>query len=205
MEKGLICIRILRKLTIFGMSDPLRFEPCALFMSSIIPCLNKLLEYRAQLLSLQQHQLNSSNASNTSLISHQLIEQTEKFVLKLMKILNEYLDMHTSSFIEYLPMSLEFAFNYVFYTGTQLIFDANNQINFPNFAIQCINLMKHIAMKTSTEEEAPIKSDAKNDFFTVERLSYISEKIITYYFLLTPKDLEQWDDDPEQYASDETG
>lgn len=129
----------------------------------------------------------------------------EKFILKIMKILNQFLDSHTSSFIDYLPNSLEFAFNYVFYTGTRLIFDANNQINFPNFAIQCINLMKQIAMKSSTEDDAPIKTDAKNDFFTVERLSYISEKIITYYFLLTPKDLEQWDESPEIHATDECG
>lgn len=65
--------------------------------------------------------------------------------------------------------------------------------------------MKQIAMKSSTEDDAPIKTDAKNDFFTVERLSYISEKIITYYFLLTPKDLEQWDENPEIHATDECG
>lgn len=203
IEKALVTLRILRKLTIFGVSDPLQFKPCALFMNSIIPCLNKMLEYRVQLMTLQQ--LNSNSPNTSSQISQQLLEQTEKFILKLMKILNEYLDAHTQSFIEYLPTSLDFAFNYVFYTGTQLIFDANNQINFPNFAIQCINLMKHIAMKSSTEDEAPIKTEAKNEFFTVQRLSYISEKIITYYFLLTPKDLEQWDDDAEQYACDECG
>lgn len=65
--------------------------------------------------------------------------------------------------------------------------------------------MKNIAMKASDESDAPIKTTAKNDFFTVERLAYISEKIITYYFLLTPHDLELWDEDPEQYACDEGG
>lgn len=196
-------LRILRKLTVYGITEPTNFEPCALFMNSIIPCLNKILEYRFRLLEMQQQHLNNS-AGNASMLG-QLIELIEKFVLKFMKILYEYLDMHTKYFIDLLPISLEFAFNYVFYTGTRLIFDTNNQINFPNFAIHCINLMKHIAMKTSTEDDAPIKTDAKNTFFTVERLSYISEKIITYYFLLTPKDLEQWDDDPEAYACDEVG
>lgn len=193
LEKALLTQRILRKLTIYGVTDPTQFEPCANFMNSIIPCLNKILEYRFRLLEMQQSMLG------------QLIELIEKFILKFMKILYEYLDYHTKYFVGLLPLSLEFTFNYVFYLGTRLIFDANNQINFPNFAIQCINLMKHIAMKTSTEDDAPIKTDAKNDFFTVERLSYISEKIITYYFLLTPADLAQWDADPEQYACDECG
>lgn len=197
LDKALVTLRILRKLTIFGVNEPTQFEPCALFMNSIIPCLNKLIEYRCRLLEMQQ--------MNNAPMLGQLIELVEKFVLKFMKILYEYLDNHTKYFIDLLPASLEFAFNYVFYTGTRLVFDANNQINFPNFAIHCINLMKHIAMKASTEEDAPIKTDAKNTFFTVERLSYISEKIITYYFLLTPKDLELWDDDAEQYACDECG
>lgn len=192
IEKALIALRVLRKLTIFGIQEPLACEPCILFMNSIIPCIRNIIEIRVQLL--------TSNATNAV----PLVELTEKFVLKLMKLLNEFLDTHTKSFIEFIPMSLEFAFNYVFYTGTQLIFDAQNQINFPTFAIRCINLMKNIAMKSSNEEQAPIKTEAKNEFFTVERLSYISEKIIGYYFLLTPADLEQWNDEPEQYACDDS-
>lgn len=201
LDKAILTIRILRKLTIFGVTRPNQFKPCVMFMNSIIPCLNKMLEYRYQLLNLQQQQLNSNGASNVS----QMTDSMDKFILKIMKILNQFLENHTQSFLDYLPNSLEFAFNYVFYTGTRLIFDANNQINFPNFAIQCINLMKLIAMKSSTEEDAPIKTDAKNDFFTVERLSYISEKIITYYFLLTPKDLDEWDENPELHSTDEVG
>lgn len=200
LEKALITLRILRKLTMFGVTDPTEFEPCALFMNSIIPCLNQILQYRFQLLEVQQQQQQNLNQS-----AGQLIELIEKFVLKFMKILNEYLEYHTKYFLNLLTVSLEFAFDYVFYTGTRLIFDANNQINFSTFAIKCINLMKNIAMKTSTEDDAPIKTDAKNIFFNAERLSYISEKIITYYFLLTPKDLSQWDEDPEQYSCDECG
>lgn len=202
IDKAILTIRILRKLTIFGVMRPNQFKPCVMFMNSIIPCLNKMLEYRYQFLNLQQQQLNGSGGGGNFTTS---IASTEKFILKMMKILNQFLDTHTASFIDYLPNSLEFAFNYVFYTGTRLIFDANNQMNFPNFAIQCINLMKTIAMKSSTEEDAPIKTDAKNEFFTVERLTYISEKIITYYFLLTPNDLDQWDENPELHATDEVG
>lgn len=197
LDKALISLRILRKLTIFGVCEPIAFEPCLLFMNSIIPCLKKVIEFRVQLITL------STGDSNN--IATQMLNSVEKFILKLMKVLNDFLDTHTKHFIGFIPIALEFSFNYVFYTGTQQIFDGQNQINFPNFAIHCINLMKNIAMKTSNEDQAPIKSDAKNEFFTVERLKYISEKILTYYFLLTPKDLELWNDDPELYASDEVG
>lgn len=196
VDKALIALRVLRKLTIFGVCEPMAFEPCLVFMNSIIPCLKKVVELRVQLLSL---------SAGGNVAATQMIISIEKFILKLMKVLNDFLDTHTKHFIGFIPIALEFSFNYVFYTGTQQIFDAQNQINFPNFAIHCINLMKNIAMKTSNEEQAPIKTEAKNEFFTVERLKYISEKIITYYFLLTPKDLELWNDDPEQYASDEVG
>lgn len=202
LEKALVTLRILRKLTIFGITDPNEFESCAQFMNSIIPCLHKTLEYRCKLLGVQQQQQQQQMLNQNA---GQLIELMEKFALKFMKIFNEYLEYHTKYFITILTASLEFAFDYVFYTGTRYIFDANNQINFPTFAIQCINLMKNIALKTSTEEDAPIKTDMKNTFFTAERLSYISEKIITYYFLLTPKDLTLWDEDPEQYSCDECG
>lgn len=197
LEKAMILLRILRKFTIFGIAEPRQSKPCSLFMNSMIPCLNKFVEYRFRLLDIKRQQPNENWS--------RLIELTEKFILKSMKILSDFVEMHSEAFIDYLAMSLEFAFNYVFYTGTRLIFDSDNQINFPNFAIHCINLLKQVALKTSTEDDAPIKSEAKNNFFTAERLSYISEKVITYYFLLTPKDLEQWDDDPELYSHDETG
>lgn len=192
MEKALIALRILRKLTIFGIQDPLAVQPCIDFLGVIIPCIRKIIEIRVQLLNSNMPIAAALNILN------------EKFVLKLMKLLNEFLDTHTKSFVGLIPETLEFAFNYVFYTGSQYIFDAQNQINFPTFAIACINLMKNIAMKSSNEEQAPIKTEAKNEFFTVERLSYISEKIIGYYFLLTPADLEQWNTDPEQYVCDDS-
>lgn len=46
---------------------------------------------------------------------------------------------------------------------------------------------------------------AKNDFFTPERLSYIFEKIIMHYFLLSYDEFELWDNDPECYVLDEGG
>lgn len=202
IDKAILALRTLRKLTIQGFTTPLSFEPCALFINSIIPRLKQSIEFRLRIVQI----IGNANGDPAILLPAQaLLELAEKFILKLMKLLNEFLDTHTQSFADLIPISLEFAFNYVFYTGAQMIFNSQNQITFPNFAILCINLMKHIALKASDEDTAPINTTTKNDFFTVERLSYISEKIITYYFLLTPQDLELWSEDPEQYACDEGG
>lgn len=199
IEKAILTLRTMRKLTIQGLQSPNGFEPCSIFMESIIPCLKQTIECRYRVIQLV------ANSGTATPQSQQLIELTEKFIMKLMKLLNEYLDTHTPAFLNLVPIALEFAFDYVFYNGAQMIFDNQNQITFPNFAIQCINLMKNISTKASDETDAPIQTAAKNEFFTVERLSYISDKIITYYFLLTPQDLELWDEDPEQYAGDEGG
>lgn len=202
LEKAMHLLRILRKITIFGTVEPRQSEPCSAFMNSILPCLNKLVEYRVRLRDAERQQFNDSQQSS---MWSRLIELTEKFILKSMKILNEFSEMHCDAFVDYLTNTLEFAFNYVFYTGTGLIFDTDNQINFPTFAISCINLMKQIATKSPAEDESPMRTELKKKFFTTRRLTHISEKVITYYFLMTPKDIELWDDDAEQYSHDEAG
>ena len=87
-----------------------------------------------------------------------------------------------------------------------MIFE-ENVITFPNFAIQCLNLMKGILqtpMGSDSEKEAPLIA-IKNNFFTAERLTYIFDKIIMHYFLLTRQDFELWDADPESFVLDEGG
>lgn len=199
IEKALLALRILRKLTIHGFYKPHYSENCMLFIKSMFPRLKESLECR--------HQLKQANLD-------QLTTITEKFILKQMKILNEFLELHPLSFIDFIPAALEFSFNYVFNEGTYMIFE-NNELTFTNFAIHCINLMKGILSSNTyntyiqdslpKEVDVPVAIAAKKDFFTPVRLSYICEKIVMHYFLLTQSDLEQWDDDPEAFCLDETG
>lgn len=189
----------MRKLTIYGVYKPHNSEQCMLFIKSIFPRLKESLEYRLQ--------LKQGNFVR-------LTELTEKCILKKMKILNEFLEFHPLSFIEFIPTVLEFSFNYVFNEGTNMIFE-NNEISFTNFAIHCINLMKGVLGSNSyltyvpdslaNETDVPVAVAAKKEFFTPIRLNYICEKVIMHYFLLTKQDLELWDDDPEAFASDEGG
>lgn len=125
LEKALLTIRILRKLTIYGFNKPNSSDQCMLFLKVIFDRLKDLLECRLR--------IKSTFAP--------LLEKHEKFVLKHMKILIEFQDYHRKSFLEFAPLVLESSFHYVFYEGTNLIFEGN-QITFPNFAIHCVNLIK---------------------------------------------------------------
>lgn len=65
-------------------------------------------------------------------------------------------------------------------------------------------ILSSYAYNTYIPDSSPVAIAAKKDFFTPVRLSYICEKIVMYYFLLTQSDLEQWDDDPEAFCLDES-
>lgn len=193
-------LKILRKLTIYGFYKPHLSEECMMFIKSMFVRLKESLDCRLQL----------KQAGATCAV---LLELTEKFILKQMKIFNEFLELHPLSFIEFIPAVLEFSFNYVFDEGTNMIFE-NNEISFTNFAIHCINLMKGILSSSTYKPyirslskvvDVPVAIAAKTDFFTPIRLEYICEKVIMHYFLMTQADLDLWNDDPEAFASDEGG
>lgn len=43
------------------------------------------------------------------------------------------------------------------------------------------------------------------DFFSQERLSYIIDKLLVHYFIMTPAEMALWDEDPETFVGDEGG
>ncbi|XP_036330133.1 importin-11-like isoform X2 [Rhagoletis pomonella] len=201
LERALLTMRILRKLTVYGFPKPFKIECCMSFLELLFARLKQCLECRYEL----QH-LGAED---------QLVALMEKFILKQIKTLTEFQDMHSSSFARFVPEALEFCFEHVFYERARLIF-SENVINFSNFAIHCINLMKGIMMCSAYANSAttgehvltepnPAPHIALSDFFTDDRLSYICEKIITHYFLLTQIELDQWMEDAESFAQDDGG
>lgn len=197
LEKATISLRILKKLTIYGISAPHLRPKCMMFIRVVFQRLKELLECRLQVKRIEKQQQ----------LSDKLSEQVEKFIIKHMKFLNLFFETHPASFVEFIPAAFEFSFNYVFHEGTNLIFE-DNVITFPNFAIQCLNLIKAILSHNLNHvdgDKEQIINAAKNDFFTPERLSYIFEKIIMHYFLLSHDEFELWDCDPESYVLDEGG
>lgn len=135
-EKAILALRILRKLTMYGFAKPHRSEQCMLFVRSIFGRLRESLQCRL-LVGRPHHQ------------QQRLVELTEKFVLKQMKILNEFVEQHPLSFVEFIPDALEFGFHFVFNAGASMIFDERNECTFQMFAIHCINLMKGLLTCTA--------------------------------------------------------
>uniref|UniRef100_A0A182NDW1 Importin N-terminal domain-containing protein n=1 Tax=Anopheles dirus TaxID=7168 RepID=A0A182NDW1_9DIPT len=213
LEKAIFALRILKKLTIQGITDPLKCESCMMLIRVMFQRLKDLLECRMRV----KRMLREAESGEAAEMMRKVTGNVEKFIVKHMKFLNLFYETHPDVFSPFVPVSFDFCFNYVFHEGTNLIFE-DNVITFPNFAIQCLCLLKGIlSPNTSHLEMLPRASNylageakervnsAKVDFFTPERLSYIFEKIIMHYFLLTPDEFEQWDTDPEAYTSDEGG
>uniref|UniRef100_A0A182IXH3 Uncharacterized protein n=1 Tax=Anopheles atroparvus TaxID=41427 RepID=A0A182IXH3_ANOAO len=205
LEKATLSLRILKKLTIYGFTAPHQSGSCMMLFKVAFQRLKDLLECRLRVKRLQHGDGGAPNGEAIELAG-KLTTNVEKFIVKHMKFMNLFYEQHPASFVEFVPTSFEFCFHYVFHEGTNLIFE-DNVITFPNFAIQCLSLLKGIlSQNTVFVEQAKERiNSAKEDFFTPERLSYIFEKIIVHYFLLTPEEFEQWDTDPEAYTSDEGG
>lgn len=128
LEKAILLLRILRKLSIYGFQKPSQTPKPTGFLKTIFERTKDLLECRLRIKSAPFDYL-------------PLLERHEKFVLKHMKVLTEYQEYHRLMFIEFAPQVLEMSFNYVFFEGSQFIFDGN-QLTMPNFVIHCLNLIK---------------------------------------------------------------
>ena len=199
MEKAMMAIRILQKLTIHGFQKPTQSTKPINFLKTIFERIKDLLECRLRLKSAPFDYMS-------------LLERHEKFVLKHIKVLTDFQEYHRMAFMEFAPQVLDMSFNYVFFEGSQLIFDGN-QLTMPNFVIHCLNLIKGYLINSScggsyriqpSEVETKL-SEVLKEFFTNERLGFIMDKLLMHYFLLTPSDIEQWEDDPENFVTDEGG
>uniref|UniRef100_A0A1B0GAA7 Importin N-terminal domain-containing protein n=1 Tax=Glossina morsitans morsitans TaxID=37546 RepID=A0A1B0GAA7_GLOMM len=199
LERSVLCARLLRKLTIYGFNKPQKSEICLRFVESLFERLKQCLNCRYEL-----RQLNADE---------QLVALLEKLILKQMKTILEFQEAHKAAFKKFVPIALQFSFDHVFHYSAFLIF-TDNVINFRQFAIHCINLIKGImspfywVRSSGYAHEDESDTELRNsleEFFTEERISYISEKIITHYFLLTQIELDLWLEDPEEFAQDDNG
>lgn len=211
LQRAHIAMRSLRKLLVYGCgSKPYKSNDHMNFIEQLFGRLRQCLELRYEL------RMRTQEAGGNQQ-QQQLIDDLERFILKMMKTLNEFMDRHSLSFARFVPMALEFSFHYVFHEGTALIFDAGERINFSNFVIQAINLLKGIMMSgndsiaqdqsanTLEDELLATTAQTQSKFFSVERVTYLCEKIVTHYFLLTAEELAEWQQDPESYGQDDGG
>ncbi|XP_075383210.1 importin-11 isoform X2 [Mycteria americana] len=190
LERTLLSLKVLRKLTVHGFVEPHWSVEVMGFLHAVFERLKQFLECSR-----------SIRAENVCR------DRLEKTIILFTKVLLDLLDQHPFSFIPLIQRSLEFAVSYVFT-------EAGEGIAFERFIVQCMNLIKMIvknyAYKPSKniEDSSPETLEAhkiKTAFFTYPTLTEICRRLVTQYFLLTEEELMMWEEDPESFTVEETG
>lgn len=189
IEKAYTSLKVLEKLTIHGFKRPHESNDVNNFLKVLFERVKHMLNLRTSL------------KSDLEIIAN-------KYIVKSTNILLSLLEHHPFSFVDFITPSLEYAVYYAFTPeGEACLFE--------RFLIQCFNLIKSIILclefkpakiVEDTKEPASLKAHLlKQAFFTNDNLTPICKRLLTHYFLLKQRDLEQWDNDPESFATDEGG
>nr|XP_028604094.1 importin-11 isoform X3 [Podarcis muralis] len=190
LERTLLSLKVLRKLTVHGFVEPHRNVEVMGFLHAVFERLKQFLE-----------------CSKSIEADHICRDRLEKTIILFTKVLLDFLDQHPFSFTPLIQRSLEFAVSYVFT-------EAGKGVVFERFIVQCMNLIKMIvknyAYKPSknVEDSSPETLEAhkiKVSFFTYPTLTEICRRLVTQYFLLTEEELTMWEEDPEGFTVEETG
>ncbi|CAH0385174.1 unnamed protein product [Bemisia tabaci] len=183
----LLCLKILRILTVNGFKNPSESADVNHFLKLLYEHIRTFLELRKS-------------------TSGSLVETLEKYSINLMKVLHAMLDNYPQYFVDYIEPSLKLCIFYAFTPeGEPYLFE--------EFLIQNLIMMKNILICNEYVPSKKPVSDTKNaasiaavkikqSLFTPETVVTICYKLITQYFLLTSADLQAWDSDPEGYVAD---
>lgn len=190
LERTLLSLKVLRKLTAHGFVEPHKNLELMEFLNTVFERLKQFLECRRQI----------NEESSCS-------EKLEKTIILFTKVLLDFLDYHPFSFISLIRRSLDFAVSYTFTS-------AGEGAVFERFIVQCMNLIKMIVKNDAykpaknTEASKPETLEAhkiKISFFNHSTLTEICRRLVSHYFLLTPEELSMWEEDPEGFAVEEAG
>ncbi|XP_006876255.1 PREDICTED: importin-11 [Chrysochloris asiatica] len=190
LERTLLSLKVLRKLTVNGFVEPHKNIEVMGFLHGIFERLRQFLD--------------CSRSIGTNNVCRDRLEKT---IILFTKVLLDFLDQHPFSFTPLIQRSLEFSVSYVFT-------EVGDGVTFERFIVQCMNLIKMIvknyAYKPSKnfEDSSPETLKAhkiKMAFFTYPTLTEICRRLVSHYFLLTEEELTMWEEDPEGFIVEETG
>ncbi|XP_071964409.1 importin-11-like isoform X2 [Antedon mediterranea] len=190
LEPSQLSLKIAKKLMVHGMTEISEFPNALTTIEVVFQRLEQMLQIRRQI------------------EDYALKEKLEKKIIHLVKVLSVVQINHPVCFIRFIQRALTFTSTYVF---TQ----AAENLNFERFIIECMNIMKAIVtcdeykvvklIEAKTEPSRIQASKIKEEFFTESVLTEIGTRLLTSYFLLTPEDLYNWENDPEDFTADEVG
>ncbi|XP_076021290.1 importin-11 isoform X1 [Genypterus blacodes] len=190
LERTLLSLKVLRKLTVHGFQEPQQNMEVMGFLNAVFERLKQFLECCRQV----------GPGSPCR-------EKLEKTIILYTKVLLDFLEHHPCAFIPLIQRSLEFAVSYGFTP-------AGDGVTFERFIVQCMSLIKMILKNDAykpaknIEDSKPESLEAhkiKTAFFTHPTLTEIGRRLVSHYFLLTEEELAMWEEDPESFAVEETG
>lgn len=190
LERTLLSLKVLRKLTVHGFQEPQQNMEVMGFLNAVFERLKQFLECCRQV---------GPDSSCR--------EKLEKTIILYTKVLLDFLECHPCAFIPLIQRSLEFAVSYVFTP-------AGEGVAFERFTVQCMNLIKMIVKNDAykpaknIDDSKPESLEAhqiKTAFFTHPTLTEMGRRLVSHYFLLTEEELAMWEEDPESFAVEETG
>ncbi|XP_064413859.1 importin-11 isoform X2 [Latimeria chalumnae] len=190
LERTLLSLKVLRKLTVHGFVEPSQNMEVMVFLNAVFERLKQFLECNRR--------IGPDNIYR---------DRLEKTIILCTKVLLDFLEYHPYAFIPLIQRSLEFAVSYVFT-------EAGEGATFERFIVQCLSLIKMIVKNDSykpaknIEDSKPENLEAhkiKMAFFTYPTLTEICRRLVTHYFLLTEEELTMWEEDPESFAVEEAG
>ncbi|XP_039758405.1 importin-11 isoform X2 [Pararge aegeria] len=192
LEKALLCLRILRKLTVFGFKKPHECQDAVAFLNVVFDRAKTSLECRKLLKGRGIYPL----------------ELCEKFIIHLTKVALGVLSLHPYSYVPLIRPSLEFTLYYCF-TEQGMV------LTYERFTIQCLNIVKGIMQcaefklpKGTEQVKEPLilqGHQMKTEVLDQNTVCHMCRHLVTHYFLLSSDDLALWDAEPESFATDEAG
>lgn len=192
LDRCILCLKVLRKLVIFGFSELDKNVSVINFLFLVFQCLDQVLKARPVVATL----------------SEEMLVKRNKLIVLLSKLLLDVQETHSEDFVQFIRPSLELS---VVYNFTE----QGIGLNFERFSVYSLNLMRGILRcesyrpaKTIEETKNPVTLMAyriRLEFFTDEVLTGLCRHLILHYFLLTQDDLVCWESDPESFMSEESG
>lgn len=188
-EASIRCVKIMRRLIMFGIQEFHSNQNAAAFMHFMLDTAKQLISFRNSVIQLPLEQ--QSRFDN-------ILPPTEKFILQCCKTAIGVQQKQPLSFKDYLVPYLEFF-------CTQIWDHAVSPVKLDMLAICSMLFLKAVTSERAYEVNNPTQVEAECQrivheiFFTDALLFKLQDTLIRHDLVMTEDELEEWQHDPEGY------
>jgi len=190
LEHSLLTLKVLRKLCVYGFQQLSASDAAMSFVQS---CLQRIDAF-------------ANSAQSFSAAGQD--SRRERMLRVLTKVLLDLLEYHPICCVPYINSMLQLAVTYNFTPSGKLL-------TFERFSVNTLNVMRSILRCEAyrpakqielTKDPATVEAyRLKMSLLTPDTLRTLTRCLICEYFPLKPEDLAAWDDDPEDFVSEDGG